>query len=314
MEIQSGNFSSWWENKKRKDQFSESENKKHLREIATLKRAVDQSGRWAKKSENSKIGFDPTKEHDRSISSRAYIGAKTKKMQKRVKQYEQRIEREIGEKEGLLQDIENPEQLKMNVLEYHKSTLLYAKDVSIKYSADSPDVLHHFDFQLERGERVFLHGRNGSGKSTFIKAILSGNDSNLVISKGELNIGAGLVISYINQDTSFLHGNIKDFCSERKLDESLFCTLLKKMDIDRVQFTKLLEDYSEGQKKKVIMAASLMTPAHLYIWDEPLNYIDVFTKMQIEELILAYKPTMILVDHDIQFQEKIATRVVKIFQ
>ena len=57
---------------------------------------------------------------------------------------------------------------------------------------------------------------------------------------------------------------------------------------------------------------SLMTPAHLYIWDEPLNYIDVFSRMQIEELILKYQPTMLLVDHDLRFREKIATRIVKL--
>lgn len=79
-----------------------------------------------------------------------------------------------------------------------------------------------------------------------------------------------------------------------------------------VQFAKRLEEFSEGQKKKVLIAASLMTPAHVYIWDEPLNYIDVFSRMQIEQLILQYQPTMILVDHDIRFQEKIATRVVEL--
>jgi len=120
-----------------------------------------------------------------------------------------------------------------------------------------------------------------------------------------------LVISYINQDTSFLQGDIKQFCIERELDESLFCTLLRQLDMERVQFAKQLEAFSEGQKKKVLIAASLMTPAHIYIWDEPLNYIDVFTRMQIEELLLAYGPTMILVDHDIRFQEKIATRIVE---
>ena len=73
-----------------------------------------------------------------------------------------------------------------------------------------------------------------------------------------------------------------------------------------VQFAKRLEEFSEGQKKKVLIAASLMTPAHVYIWD------DVFSRMQIEQLILRYQPTMILVDHDIRFQEKIATRVVEL--
>lgn len=51
--------------------------------------------------------------------------------------------------------------------------------------------------------------------------------------------------------------------------------------------------------------------AHLYIWDEPLNYIDIFSRMQIEDLILRYQPTMLIVEHDVRFQEKIATKVVK---
>jgi lincosamide and streptogramin A transport system ATP-binding/permease protein len=311
LDIQSGNFSSWWENKRRKDQFSESENEKHLKEITALKRSADQTSRWAQKSEGSKIGFDTVKEHDRSIATRAFIGAKTKKLQKRVKQYEQRIQREIEEKEGLLQDIENPAILKMNTLKYHKNTLIYAKELSIKHGVDSPAVLQDFAFEIKQGERVFLHGRNGCGKSTFLNAILSHGKKNNLLLTGTMEVGAGLVISYINQDTGFLHGDIKQFCMEKELDESLFCALLRQLDMERVQFMKQLEDFSEGQKKKVLIAASLMTPAHLYIWDEPLNYIDVFTRMQIEDLLLEYRPTMILVDHDIRFQEKIATRIVE---
>jgi len=51
-------------------------------------------------------------------------------------------------------------------------------------------------------------------------------------------------------------------------------------------------------------------PAHLYIWDEPLNYIDVFSRMQLEPLILKYEPTMLVVDYDVRFREKIATKTV----
>ena len=83
------------------------------------------------------------------------------------------------------------------------------------------------------------------------------------------------------------------------------------MDMGREQFEKNMEDFSEGQKKKVLIASSLVTPAHLYIWDEPLNYIDVFSRMQIEKLILEFKPTMLLVEHDVRFREKIATETVK---
>lgn len=115
-----------------------------------------------------------------------------------------------------------------------------------------------------------------------------------------------------NLTFELVQGDIRTFCQERNLEESLFFALLRQLDMERAQFAKRLEEFSEGQKKKVLIAASLMTPAHVYIWDELLNYIDVFSRMQIEQLILRYQPTMILVDHDIRFQEKIATRVVEL--
>ena len=66
------------------------------------------------------------------------------------------------------------------------------------------------------------------------------------------------------------------------------------------------------EKKKVLVAASLLAKAHLYIWDEPLNYIDVISRMQIEKLLIKYKPTMLLVEHDVRFQENVATEILQI--
>ena len=88
--------------------------------------------------------------------------------------------------------------------------------------------------------------------------------------------------------------------------------MLRQLDMEREQFTKNMEEFSDGQKKKVLLAASLMTPAHLYLWDEPLNYIDVFSRMQIEELLLSCQPTMVIIEHDVRFREKIATRVIEL--
>ncbi|MCI6378911.1 MAG: Lsa family ABC-F type ribosomal protection protein, partial [Erysipelotrichaceae bacterium] len=50
--------------------------------------------------------------------------------------------------------------------------------------------------------------------------------------------------------------------------------------------------------------------AHLYIWDEPLNFIDIYTRMQIEKMILSSQATMLIVEHDIAFRENVATKVV----
>lgn len=184
-------------------------------------------------------------------------------------------------------------------------------NLTYSYEGSFDNVFENMSFSIDMNWKLGFVGRNGCGKSTFLNVILSCCEKNIFLQTGTLEVGAGLVISYINQDTSFLHGNIKQFCMEKELEESLFCALLRQLDMERVQFAKQFEEFSEGQKKKVLIAESLMTPAHIYIWDEPLNYIDVFTRIQIEDLLRVYSPTMILVDHDIHFQEKIATRVVE---
>ncbi len=318
IEVQSGNFSSWWENKEKKDAFYQAENEKHLKEIGKLKNAADRNSRWADKNENTKIGFDPVREHDRSISSRSFIGAKTKKMQARVKSYEKRIDREIEEKEGLLQDIEKVSDLKLEPLSFHKEVLINANDLSLRYEDAGDTLFSGLRFQVRRGDRIILAGENGCGKSSILKAILmkinspgDDVDSGLLVS-GDLDVASGMTVSYVNQDTSFLYGTLRKFCETRGLNESLFLAVLRQLDLGREQFVKNMEDFSEGQKKKVLIAASLVTPAHLYIWDEPLNFIDVFSRMQIEKLILRYEPTMLLVEHDIRFQEKVGTDVVAI--
>ena len=127
IEVQAGNFSSWWENKEKADAFAKAENEKHLKEISKLKAAADRAERWADKNEATKIGFDPTKEHDRFMGTRAFIGSKTKKMQSRVKNFEKRIESEIEEKEGLLQDIEKEISLKLTPLKHHKEVLVFIR-------------------------------------------------------------------------------------------------------------------------------------------------------------------------------------------
>ncbi|MGN0375181.1 MAG: ribosomal protection-like ABC-F family protein [Butyrivibrio sp.] len=314
IEVQSGNFSCWWENKQRKDKFAMDENEKHLKEIGKLKASSARVSQWADKNEKTKIGFDPVKEHDRCISTRAYIGAKTKKMQSRVKQMKKRINREIEEKEGLLSDLEKVPDLKLMSLTHYKKTLVNVREYSVKYDA-SKEVLSNITFCINAGERVALNGENGCGKSTLIKMILqkAGYSSvpMPVIESGICETASGLIISYVNQDTSMLQGSFSKYCTEHMLEESLLCAILRQLGMERVQFQKNIEDYSEGQKKKLLIASSLITPAHLYIWDEPLNYIDVFSRMQIEKLLDNYNPTMLFVEHDVSFREKVATRTIE---
>ena len=314
--VQSGNFSCWKENQEKRDQFAKSENEKHQKQIKKLRQSAKRTSEWADKSERTKIGYDPIKEHDRPISARAYIGSKTKKMQSRVKNTEMRIEREITEQEGLLQDIEEIASLKMSPLTHHKDILISLRDCTIKYDGADEPVLSGVSFSVKKGERIALHGTNGCGKSTLMRLILQSagvipQDNKLIVN-GICETASGLIVSYVPQDTSFLKGSIPQFCEERGLDRSLYCTVLRQLDLSRAQLSKDISEYSAGQKKKVLLAASILTPAHIYIWDEPLNFIDIFSRMQIETLLNEYQPTMLLAEHDVRFRENIGAETVNL--
>lgn len=88
--------------------------------------------------------------------------------------------------------------------------------------------------------------------------------------------------------------------------------MLVEMGLLQSNFDTNIQDMSEGQKKKVLIAKSISEQANIYIWDEPLNYIDILTREQIEDVILNCNPTIIFVEHDEKFIEKVATKIINL--
>lgn len=245
IEVQKGNFSDWWGNKQRQDNYELAENDKLRKDIKLLSEASKRTSSWSHEVEKTKNGT----RNSGSKVDKGYIGHKAAKMMKRSKSIEQR-----------------------------------------------------------QGERVTLAGPNGSGKSSILKLIL-GED---IPFTGTFRKGSQLKISYVSQDTSHLQGNLSDYASHNEIDESLFKAILRKLDFSRIQFEKDMSSFSGGQKKKVLVAKSLCEKAHLHIWDEPLNFIDVISRMQIEELLLEHSPTILFVEHDSEFCKNIATKIVEL--
>lgn len=325
IEVQQGNFSSFWENKKRQDAYELSENERLKKDIRRLTEAARTTKQWADNVEASKIGKKSEK-YEKCIDTRAYVGEKSRRMQMRRKNLERRQQREIEEKSSLLKNLETVEDLKLFPLKHYKEKLVIMEDCTISYGDGNADksrnIVTDFNLEVMQGERIFLQGKNGCGKSSIIKAILqavsarSQSETEIadapVLRQGRIEIPNHMIVSYCSQDTSMLHGTIREYAALNGIDETLFMALLRKLDFSRTQFEKRIEDYSGGQKKKVLLAGSLCRQAHLYIWDEPLNFIDVFSRMQIEDLILKFKPTMVLVEHDKMFMEHVATKIVKL--
>lgn len=267
IEIQSGNFSSWMENFKRQQDFETSQNERLKKDISHLRQAAQRTSAWSVRTETAKYGNGPV--------DRGYIGHKSAKMMKRAKTIEARQKQAIEEKSGLLKNAEYTENLKLFPQKYHTDTLASFSHICICY--DRKPVCGPLSFSVQQGDRLVLHGKNGSGKSSLLK-LLTGIS---VPHTGTVTVGSGLQISYVPQDTSHLKGTLSDFAAQNQIEETLLKTLLRKMDFTRTQFLKDMRDFSEGQKKKVLVAKSLCEQAHLYVWDEPLNFIDIYSRMQI---------------------------------
>ena len=296
--VQKGNFSQWLRNKELQDNFEIAENAKLKKEIGRLQETAREKATWSDRVEATKIGthtFD-----------RGYVGHKAEKMMARSKAIEKRRTAAIEEKSKLLHNIEQSVDLKIFQAPYPKQRLIEVRDLSIAYE-DTP-IFENLSFTVERGDRIVLQGPNGCGKSSILK-LLTGQS---IPYTGEVRVGSNLSVSYVPQDASDLRGTLEDYAKTEGIEESLFKAVLSHLDVTAEQFAKDIVSFSAGQKKKVLLAASLCQSRHLHIWDEPMNYIDVISRMQLEQLLLKFKPTILFVEHDKRFCENIATKTVKL--
>ena len=301
IEIQNGNFSSWMENKERQDSYELNQNERLKKEIKRLTETARQKANWADKVEKTKkgtriAGLRP---------DRGAIGHKAAKMMKRAKSTEDRSQRAVEEKSKLLKNLERADDLNLIPRAHHTQRLAELKDVSVSYGDKT--VCKNVSFTLNQGDRIALSGKNGCGKTSILK-FFCGQPA---LNGGTFFLASNLVISYVPQDAAFLSGSLEAFARETE-NETLFMTMLRKMGFPRVQFDKNMEELSEGQRKKVLLAKSLCERAHLYVWDEPLNFIDAISRIQIEQMIKKSGATMLFVEHDRSFEETVATKTIKL--
>lgn len=295
--LRQGNFSTWWQEVQDRDAREAAENTRLRTEIDRLHQARTRTARWADKLEKTK--FDTRKAGLRP--DRGHIGHVSAKMMKQAKVIEARREQAAAEKAALFHDRETAEPLKLTPLHHHADRLVSARELQLFAAGQSLGV--PLTFSLCTGERMALTGPNGCGKSTLLR-LLTGEE---ISHTGQLVTAAGLRLSYVPQSPGFLPGTPVQYADRCGVDVTRFLTILRKFGFERVQFEKEIRDLSEGQKKKLLLARSLCESAHLYVWDEPLNYLDLYARMQLEELLLRAKPTLLFVEHDRVFCQRIAT-------
>ena len=148
-------------------------------------------------------------------------------MMKKSKVMEKRIEKEIEQKSGLLNNIDRNDSLKIIPLESKKNPLIIADDLQIIY--DEKTIFNKVSFEIKNGDRVAITGRNGIGKSSILKLIMGKE----IQYAGNLKVANNLIISYVSQSTENLKGTLKEFAIQNKIDESIFKSMLSKMGFSK---------------------------------------------------------------------------------
>lgn len=302
IQVVSGNFSSWFEDFERRQSYEAAQNERLKKDVARLTQAARRTTVWADKAEAEKQG----KNSAGLRPDKGFLGHKAAKVMKRAKAAEERAGRSAEEKSALLRNAESAEKLKLSPLVFRAEKLLELCEVQVYYGGKC--ICGPVGFEVLRGERVAVTGGNGSGKSSLLKIIAGENISRT----GTVRLSSGLIISYVPQTAANLSGSLAEFARERDIDYNTFMAVLSRMDFDSDDFGGDISRFSEGQKKKTLIAGSLCRKAHLYVWDEPLNFIDIYARMQIEELIKEFAPTMLFVEHDKAFRAAVATKTVQL--
>ena len=295
--LENGDLASYEMQKKRRDSHDIQQNAKTRHELKRLKQAALTKENWASQAERQK--------QNNSHADKGFIGRRAAKVMKRATALKSRAEEQIKQKETQLKNLEVSEPLSLNYRPTHKQVLVEAKDFSLAY--EKP-LFSPLNFEVKAGEIVVLKGNNGSGKTSLFQALLKSSKATV---SGELSLNTQN-ISVVRQDFSADRGTLKEFAQKRELDYTLLLTLLKKLGFERHTFDVLLENMSLGQQKKVQLAASLATPAELYLWDEPLNYLDTYNQDQLLALLQETKPALLVIEHDQNFIDQIADTVVEL--
>ncbi len=244
------------------------------------------------------------KDTEKFIERFRYKSTKAKQVQSRIKQLEKIELIELPDSEGSIY-IRFPDPPQSGVVP------MELKNISKSYGSNL--VLDNVDFKINRGDKIAFVGPNGAGKTTLSKIIAE----KINFDKGEKIIGHNAIISYYAQDVADSLNPEQDIISavdEVSEDKTLgqLRTLLGSFLFTGDDVFKKVQVLSGGEKSRVALARILLTKANLIVLDEPTNHLDYSSKKILQQALIDFSGSLVIVSHDVEFLQPIVNYVAEI--
>jgi len=304
IEVTAGTFKAW-----QADMASELLHEQRTRdnierEVKQLSRASSQRRSSAQKRESDKYQHGKAGKGDVAIFDKGAIGHIAAKQMKRALTIERRIDQQLEEKRGLLKNQEKQRVLSIQTRDKASRPLLTINNLKIEIAEKV--IIKNLSLTLSSGDRIAITGPNGSGKTSVFNAICG----ELTPTGGSISQAAHIRFDRAFQYPLWSQGLLQSHIDAAGIDETRFRQLLGTLEVRGNVFDRPLETFSEGQRKKVDLCRTLVSEVDYLLWDEPMNYIDIFSREQIEQAILASSPTLLFIEHDETFVRNVATEVI----
>ncbi len=194
------------------------------------------------------------------------------------------------------------------------------KAVSKSFTRDghATRILNDFHLRMMRGDKLGILGKNGSGKSTFLKLLVG----ELEPDSGYVKRGKSIDIAYFDQNRSLLNpkkslwdtlcpeGGDYVFIGNDENRPRHVCAYLKQFLFDPKMARDLVGTLSGGQQNRLMLAKILLMPCNVLILDEPTNDLDMDTLDMLTDMLADYEGTLIVVSHDRDFLDRTVTEVI----